>query len=277
MAHLRKARVCFVTHYAYSLFNPRTEYRFGGAEVHMWLLGTGLANLPNYAVSFITLDHGQDLVEPHGAVKVYKDEGYDTPETSRYARYREEVLQAVCRVPTPPFLMLRRIYPSLLTKLPLVAAAWLLKQVLLQIRTRPAARIASYIIPARKFRTYDRVGADVYCVMGIHHVAAEVAAYCRSRNKVFVFLTGSDFDVSEGFLDAQSKKRIAKGIPGFLGNYVIHQADLIIAQTQYHAFVMKERFRARCSCHSQSNRFDTAATQPNSLFTAKKSRLGGKI
>lgn len=68
----KKIKVCFVSPFAYPLFNPETDLKFGGAEVQMYLLATELAKDENFDVNFVALDLGQKEKEEYGGVKVYK-------------------------------------------------------------------------------------------------------------------------------------------------------------------------------------------------------------
>lgn len=64
--------VCFVSTFAYPLFNAECDETFGGSEVQMYLLAKELAKDDNYDVQFITADFGQDEVEKYDGVTVRK-------------------------------------------------------------------------------------------------------------------------------------------------------------------------------------------------------------
>lgn len=68
----RLPRICFVTPYIYSLFNPNTPYLFGGSEVRAWLLGKSLAAIGDVEVFFVVNDHGQAPLEQIENVKLYR-------------------------------------------------------------------------------------------------------------------------------------------------------------------------------------------------------------
>ncbi len=68
----RKIKVCFVSPFAYSLFNPEVDLKFGGAEVQMYLVATELAKDENFNVNFVVLDVWQKKKEKHQGVEVYK-------------------------------------------------------------------------------------------------------------------------------------------------------------------------------------------------------------
>jgi glycosyltransferase involved in cell wall biosynthesis len=56
---LKKVKVCFFVPEAYSLFNNKTRYRFGGAELRASIFAKGLARYNDVEVYFITDDYGQ--------------------------------------------------------------------------------------------------------------------------------------------------------------------------------------------------------------------------
>jgi len=56
-------RICFVILNAYPLFNPEAEGVIGGAEVDSYYLASELAKDPNYHVSCIVGDYGQEPIE----------------------------------------------------------------------------------------------------------------------------------------------------------------------------------------------------------------------
>lgn len=65
-------RVCFVSLWAYPLFNHSVQKNFGGAEVEFYYLATELARDKNYQVSFIVADHGQPDAEVRQNVTLIK-------------------------------------------------------------------------------------------------------------------------------------------------------------------------------------------------------------
>ncbi|MGB2807982.1 MAG: glycosyltransferase family 4 protein [Sedimentisphaerales bacterium] len=65
-------RVCFVILGAYTLFNPEVKGVIGGAEVDFYYLARELAKDPNYQVSCIVADHGQEPIEVREDVTLIK-------------------------------------------------------------------------------------------------------------------------------------------------------------------------------------------------------------
>jgi glycosyltransferase involved in cell wall biosynthesis len=68
----KKIKVCFVSPFAYPLFNSEADLKFGGAEVQMYLLANELAKDEDFDVNFVVLDLGQKKKEEYNGVKVHK-------------------------------------------------------------------------------------------------------------------------------------------------------------------------------------------------------------
>jgi len=68
----KKIKVCFVSPFAYGLFNPSSDLKFGGAEVQMYLISKELSMDVNFVVNFVVLDMGQASKMKYGKVNVYK-------------------------------------------------------------------------------------------------------------------------------------------------------------------------------------------------------------
>jgi glycosyltransferase involved in cell wall biosynthesis len=65
-------KVCIFSRSAYPLFNSTCAATFGGAEVDLYLLAVELAKDPQYKVTFVVGDFGQNRVETYGNVTVIK-------------------------------------------------------------------------------------------------------------------------------------------------------------------------------------------------------------
>jgi len=67
---MHKPRICFVSENIYPLLNKDINVDFiGGAELQQLLIGQELANR-GYRVSYITMNHGQEVLENIGPFKV---------------------------------------------------------------------------------------------------------------------------------------------------------------------------------------------------------------
>ena len=69
---MKPVKICFVSLYAYHLFNPACKSQFGGAEIQLYYLATGLARDPNFNISFVVGDFGQPDIEIRDGVRIYK-------------------------------------------------------------------------------------------------------------------------------------------------------------------------------------------------------------
>lgn len=65
-------KVCFISMYAYPLFNETNKSGFGGAEVQLYNLATLLAKNSRFEVSFVVRDLGQKQIEKWKGVKLIK-------------------------------------------------------------------------------------------------------------------------------------------------------------------------------------------------------------
>ena len=65
-------KICFVSIFAYPLFNPKCKETFGGSEVQLYQTAYKLSSLKNYFVDFLTGDFGQKKTEKYRKIKVYK-------------------------------------------------------------------------------------------------------------------------------------------------------------------------------------------------------------
>ncbi len=71
-------RICFVILNAYPLFNPDAKGVIGGAEVDSYYIATELAKDPNYRVSCIVADYGQEPVEVRESVTLIRALDFNT-------------------------------------------------------------------------------------------------------------------------------------------------------------------------------------------------------
>lgn len=69
---INKIKICFISMYAYPLFNKKCNAAFGGAEVQLYQTAKEIAKDADYEVSFITGDFGQKKVEFIDGVKIVK-------------------------------------------------------------------------------------------------------------------------------------------------------------------------------------------------------------
>ena len=236
----RKLRVCFVSLYAYSLFNQNTSYQFGGAEVRASLFATGLASRSDYEVDVVVFNHRQPPKESFDSVTIHAHSFYKHPGAFRLARYYDEVLRNFHRLDRPPYFAFHHFSLPVLCKSVVVGAAAVVRRVRARLDPR-TLKIRSYLIAPAKFQILETIDADVYCVLGVHNVAVDVAAFCKAAGKPFILFAASDVNFS-GEYRSDSRKKNAAGVPAFLLHYAITNADLIITQTKTQAELLQERF-----------------------------------
>ncbi|ODS41481.1 MAG: hypothetical protein A7315_06000 [Candidatus Altiarchaeales archaeon WOR_SM1_79] len=65
-------KICFISPKAYQLFNPEVKSTFGGAQVQLYYLANEFSGYKDVKIRFMVADYGQDDVEIHKKIKVYK-------------------------------------------------------------------------------------------------------------------------------------------------------------------------------------------------------------
>ena len=69
---INKIKICFVSIFAYPLFNKKSSVKFGGSEVQMYLIAKELAKDSTFNVDFVVGDFGQKAVEYYNYVNIFK-------------------------------------------------------------------------------------------------------------------------------------------------------------------------------------------------------------
>ena len=212
-------RVCFVSHHAYPLFDPRAQTPIGGAETHAWMLAMGLSRQPGFEVHFVvqapfwfrrkrmenvTIWNVGDVFDPH----------------RRFVSDHAEVLDH------RPWLRINQWRPSLFWKIPLLAGARL-------IRGKRRG-------PLEPDPVYDRIAAEVVCCFGVSRNAATAIASARRRGARTLLFLESNNDLDERFT-TDSDYITPYGEAGTVCNYVLESADRIIAQTAEQQELLEKR------------------------------------
>lgn len=67
-------KICFITYYAYRLFNPKSRITFGGVETMFYLIARDLAADKRFTVSFLLEDdvHNHPITEKNNQITLYK-------------------------------------------------------------------------------------------------------------------------------------------------------------------------------------------------------------
>jgi glycosyltransferase involved in cell wall biosynthesis len=101
--------------------------------------------------------------------------------------------------------------------------------------------INGYEVNEEKLSFMSYVDADVYCVWGVHNLAAEVAAICQRDAKRLILFAGSDSDFSYRY-SVDSQESDSYGRIEQLCYYAIMNSNLIITQTDSQAELLRKRF-----------------------------------
>src|SRR2546423_4790467 len=232
MISMNRITLCFVSLYAYSLFNESSQYIFGGSEVRAVLFGVGLSKFPEYDVSFVVFDHQQPKVEEYGRVKVYRHSYYRSGEdhqcnvaltASLSSQARVDTLSGLgpgdtapadvrrCKAAVPEYMRkARRELGLFIQKTPLAVSMAMLKALMRRSRRTNAqtstmanggGSMAAVVGQDRRTDTsdiydiYKEIDADVYCVFGVNTFVAEVAEFCKTFGKNLILFIGSDIDL----------------------------------------------------------------------------------
>ncbi len=73
----KRIKICFIQTFGYSVFNPQSNARIGGAEVDLFNISTELARDKRFDVYFLVGDFNQKEIEIHNNVKVIKGHSLD--------------------------------------------------------------------------------------------------------------------------------------------------------------------------------------------------------
>lgn len=212
-------KVCFILPYAYSLFDPKTNYVFGGSEVRGYLLGKGLSGLDGFEVSFAVFDHGQPSCERFGKINVYADKYFG-----------RQGIDSSKSIPWRIGNRLKKIFY-------LAIGRFFNKRI----------KIGNHHVHLSKFATYKKIDADIYCSFGVGSFTAELVAFTESIGRKFMLFIGSGSDLSESYINRPDGYN-EYGSRNDLCHYALNNADYIITQTQEQKSLLKQRFGIDSIC-----------------------------
>jgi len=233
-----KKHVCFIVPFSYSLYNTTTNHLFGGAEVRSSLFAKALAKRDDFHISVIVNNYGQSSIEQYDQVKVYRHNGYS--DSSHWLTlYRKQLATYVEPKAAIPYFRVKRFHLYGFFLLIILG----FHRFIGELRSRLAAHpiyLFDRVLPFHKYQVYDVVNADIYCVFGTRPLGSEVAAYCKARNKKFVLFGASNRNFTTLTVDDALKDRDEVSVRAT--NMMIKSADLIIAQTNQQAELIKQNF-----------------------------------
>ncbi|MBI9043081.1 MAG: glycosyltransferase [Anaerolineaceae bacterium] len=201
-----------------------------------------MSKKPENDVSFIVMDHSQKEIEQYQNIHVYKHNYY--PEAGYlYKKYFQGIRREVHYFIKYPYIKVNKKTPQIYLKAFIIAIESLFFRLFQKIRTSLSSKmhIGDFQISREKFKTYNKVDADIYIISGVSNLAAEVFAFCRNNNKKSILLLASDNDLSEDYQTKSNEVLLYKNI-GQLCHYALKNANCIISQTEYQKTLLKQRF-----------------------------------
>lgn len=204
-------KLSIVAPWIYPLFNPQNQSHFGGWEVRVAIIARGLARRGFFDVSILTGDHGQPHIERYGKITLYSWRGRDIWGIPRQhsARSRMENLWRRLRFPFRSPLQ--------------------------------TGQVGGYHINPEMIGIYDEMDADIYTVPGNSQFSGELAYYCKQRNKKYVYLAGSDFDLYPEYKTEPDGVDMY-GVPYALKTYALENAVMHILQNDKQAMMLKDGY-----------------------------------
>lgn len=239
MSASKKIHVCFVIPMAYSLYNTRTNYNFGGAEVRSSLFIKALAKRDDFKVSVVVNNHGQSPIEKWEGVTVYAHTGY-YDSAHWISQARQHIGQHLKKLSTFPYIKIESLSIKTLFLVMLLGLRRLYQDVQSRLSGSKSVTLDSKLLAFDKYAVYDNVDADVYCVFGTRISVSEIVAFCKARKKKFILFGASDRNFTSISADDPMKARDQKSIDST--QFIIESADEIVTQTTQQAALVQTNF-----------------------------------
>lgn len=209
----RIIKICFVLPYCYALFNTNTNYNFGGSEVRASLFGKELAKIKEFEVSFAVFDHGQARIEKYGNVSIYADKFFGR-------QYNDE---------------------KKVKRLPIISRLLKLIKKVKSLLPRKHIKIGSHSIPLKRFNTYLKIDADVYCTFGVSNHSAYLTSFCNYYKKKHLLFLGSGSDLDEAYKTLSNGRNVYGSLYD-LCHFTLLKSHLVITQNKEQQALFEKRF-----------------------------------
>lgn len=203
-------RVCFIAPLARPLIEPTFQCDFGGAEVRALNFARGLARRRDFKVDFV--------------LRSYQNE--DPRQIGELTAHFEKATAPIARVRDLP-----RDH-TFLWKLAEIQFRKLQRKV--EKKRQPDEPEEPKTLPF-----FSDLPADVLCVMGVHHYAANVVQSGRASGKRSVLFLASETDLDERYNEDSVNDYRQKS---HMCRFALQNADLIVAQTERQQSLLAERF-----------------------------------
>lgn len=160
---MKVVKVCFFVPQAYSLFDTKTRYRFGGAELRSSIFAKGLAEYDDVEVYFITHGYGQLPFQKIGKVYLMASLYYRSHKD--YPTFFSIVISSIFSV----FIKMKYIFAG-----------------------KDRSKYEDYL----KEYWLRKINADYYFLFSTNKESEEVVDFCTKNNKKFFHFFASDVQVS---------------------------------------------------------------------------------
>ena len=195
-------RICFAAPLARPILDPAFPGDFGGAEVRAVNFAKGLALHGEFQVSMVLNTYRRESGKQLGRIQVFFDRLPSpipkTRELKRDTRFCWNVLKIAAR----------KLHRSV------------------QKRRTRLGPVRPTVVPAIR-----QVPADVYCVFGVHHHAANVVATARDLHKRSLLFLASDTDLDPRYMSPTAVRNDYRQL-AHMCRFALLKCDKIIAQTE---------------------------------------------
>lgn len=165
--------------------------------------------------------------------------------------------------------------PERVTVLPLVQREpprSLLFRLLRRVHARIAGDVSVRWAAARAL--WQTANANVYLTIGVADHSAALSEWCRNAGRKFVLMLGSELDVSSDYRPGDARRNVYGSRHDFCYQALVG-ADLILAQTERQARLLRERFALTAAVLPNPIAAQAAAAVPRRhvLWVGKSDRV----
>ncbi len=219
---LPRGGVCFVAPFAYSLFIPSSNAKFGGAEVRASYWAHGLAEAVKGRIGVMVMNHGQPQRMGVGPIEFHSFLPEDTESRSLAAR-RHGLLRW-----------------------------WWQKRA-----KRAPAEVREFFLEPNRLTAYMAARAGLYVGFGVNDWTAELAAFCRTVGRPLVLSVASDEDLSDSYRPGNTSLNSYFSRADRC-HFALTQASRLIVQTPRQQEMARSRFGIEATVIANPCPADTA-------------------
>lgn len=216
-----KLRICLVALNAYPVIDSTVQGTFGGIETRSWIFAKALASLPDVEVHFVVRHFRNLNQQVYAGVRLHLW-------LDRLYPLRESVLSRVSFTSRFPWLRVLKPSWSLLWELPLLACSKILR--------------GGRRDPLTPNSLLKGIPADLFLTFGVQSNSATVIATAHAMNKPAALFLGSDGDLDERYARQENFVSVYRDRADVC-QWLLRNADLILAQTEQQRHLLKERFK----------------------------------